>query len=293
VITATYRYFVGWDGDGDFDRPLEEISAFVFEASRETGRDFASQMSGRSKAGSCRIVLDNSDSRFSTFNVGSPLCGLALPGRRVRVTMRIGSGPDVPMWQGYLETISPSPGPMVSVSTAELTVYGVLASRCLQGRVSIPMHTDVKTGSAMTEVLDAAGFPAGDCAIDAGQGTMSRWWDSGTAIGALRDLEETEAGFLRETKDRKLAFEDRAHRPSGPHLLSQACFGGPGGLFVWSPSQGDVSKGIANHIEAEVRTFDVSEESVLWTLSGSPPSIAPGARLTIKAQFPTPTSPSG
>jgi hypothetical protein len=54
-----------------------------------------------------------------------------------------------------------------------------------------------------------------------------------------------------------------------------------------------VATGIASHIEAEVRTFDVSEESVLWTISGSPPAIGPGGRLTIKAQFPTPTSPSG
>jgi hypothetical protein len=36
VITAGYRYFVGWDSDGDFDQPLEEISSYVFEASWET-----------------------------------------------------------------------------------------------------------------------------------------------------------------------------------------------------------------------------------------------------------------
>jgi len=295
LITATYRYYADWDNDNSFGDPGEDISAYAFESSWEYGRDFASQLSGRSKAGSCRILLDNSDGRFSPFNVSSPLHGKMLPGRRVRVTMRIGAGAEIVTWQGYLESVSPIPGEVAGLATAELLAYGPLAHRCLQGRVSIPMHTDIETGAAVTEVLDAAGFPAADRAIDAGQGTMSRWWDSGTALQALRDLEETEAGFLRETKDGRVAFEDRAHRLSSPHTVPQASYGGgaPGDLFVWNPEQGDVARGIANHIEAEVRTFDVSEETVLWTLSGSPPAIAPGDTLTIKAQFPTPTSPSG
>jgi len=292
LITATYRYYVDWDGDNSFTLPGEDISAFVFEATWEYGRDYASQLNGRSKAGSCRLSLDNSDSRFSPFNVSSPIYGQMLPGRRVRVTMQIGNGSEVTMWQGFLESITPTVGPMVKVSTAELLAYGSLAHRSLQGQVSVPMHTDIKTGDAITEVLDQAQFPAGERVIDAGQGTMSRWWDQGTAIQALRDLEETEAGFLRETKDGKIAFEDRAHRLSGPHTVSQATFGG-GSLVLWNPQQNDSSKGIFNHLEAAVRSFDVSEEMVLWTLAGTPPAIAPGATLSIKGQFPNPTSQSG
>jgi hypothetical protein len=133
---------------------------------------------------------------------------------------------------------------------------------------------DPQTGDAITEVLDQAEFPAGERVIDAGQGTMSRWWDQGTAIQAFRDLEETEAGFLRETKDGKIAFEDRAHRLSGPHTASQATFGG-GNLVLWNPQQGDSSKGIFNYIEAAVRSFDVSEEMVLWTLGVRPGDATP------------------
>jgi hypothetical protein len=36
------------------------------------------------------------------------------------------------------------------------------------------MHADIKTGDAVTEVLDQAQFPAGERVIDPGQGTMSR-----------------------------------------------------------------------------------------------------------------------
>jgi hypothetical protein len=189
VITATYRYYADWDGNNSFGDPGEDISACAFEATWEYGRDFASQLSGRSKAGSCRIVLDNSDGRFSPFNVSSPLYGKMVPGRRVRVTMQIGAGAEVVMWQGYLEPVSPVPGEAPGLATAEILAYGPLAHRCLQVRVSIPMLIDIETGTAVEEVLDAAGFPAADRAIDAGQGTMSRWWDSATAIQALRDLE--------------------------------------------------------------------------------------------------------
>lgn len=165
MITATYRYYVDWDNDRSFVDPAENISAYVFEASWEYGRDFASQLSGCSKAGSCRILLDNADGRFSPFNVSSPFHGQMLPGRRVCVTMQIGAGAEVTMWQGYLEAINPSPGIVVGVSTAELVAYGVLASRCLQGRLSIPMHIDIKTGAAVDEVLDAAGFATADRAM--------------------------------------------------------------------------------------------------------------------------------
>jgi hypothetical protein len=71
LIIATYRYYVDWDGNNSFALSGEDISAFVFEASWEYGRDYASQLSGRSKAGSCRISLDNSDSCFSPFNASS------------------------------------------------------------------------------------------------------------------------------------------------------------------------------------------------------------------------------
>jgi hypothetical protein len=79
LITATYRYHADWNGNGDFSDSSEDISAFVLKASWEMGRDFASHMTGRSKARSCRIILDKSDSRFSAFITGSPLYGKVLP----------------------------------------------------------------------------------------------------------------------------------------------------------------------------------------------------------------------
>ncbi len=149
MITATYRYYADWDNEGSFSDPGENISAYAFELFWEHGRDFASQLSGRSKAGSCRTLLDNSDGRFSPFNVSSPRHGQLLPGLRVRVTMQIGAGAKVVMWQGYLESVSPIPGEVAGLATAELLAYGPLAHTCLQGRLSIPMHTAIKTGAAV------------------------------------------------------------------------------------------------------------------------------------------------
>lgn len=138
MITATYRYYVDWDGDGSFGGPGEDISAYAFESSWEYGRDFASQLNGRSKAGSCRILLDNAGSRFSPFNISSLLYGQMLPGRRVRVTMQIGGGSEVMMRQGYLESVSPSVGAVVGVSTAELLRKPATMKRWR--RPSMPTH---------------------------------------------------------------------------------------------------------------------------------------------------------
>ena len=44
MIAVTYRYYIDWNGDGDFSDANENISAFVFEASWEYGRDYASQL---------------------------------------------------------------------------------------------------------------------------------------------------------------------------------------------------------------------------------------------------------
>ncbi len=109
MITATYHYYVDWDGNNSFALPGEDISAFVFEASWEYGRDYASQLNGRSKAGSCRISLDNSDSRFSPFNASSPPYDQMLPVRRVRVTMQIRGGSEVTTGQGFLESVNRVP----------------------------------------------------------------------------------------------------------------------------------------------------------------------------------------
>lgn len=66
---------VEWDldGDGDFDDPLEDITAYLMGGESLTGRAFPSLLTGRAGPGQLRIDLLNDDGRFGFFNDASPL----------------------------------------------------------------------------------------------------------------------------------------------------------------------------------------------------------------------------
>lgn len=66
---------VEWDldNDGDFDQSEEDITAYVLNGSVRRGRDYPSQITGRSRPGSMELTLDNTDGRFNYFNASSPL----------------------------------------------------------------------------------------------------------------------------------------------------------------------------------------------------------------------------
>jgi hypothetical protein len=291
---ATYKYYVDWNNDGDFSDANEDISAYVLSSSWERGSD--SPAPGQAKAGTCRLKLDNSTSIFSPNNASSPLTSLVLPGRRVKVTMAIGLGAPVTMWAGYLETIDPTVGDVVGVSTADLTAYGVLA-QLTDAKVDLAMQTDILTGDAVDAVLDAASFPAGDRTIDSGQSKLSRFWASGSsALDLLRQLEAAEVGMLGEGKNGDLIFEDRGHRFQSPHDTVQATYG-TGTLRPWNLRQINSLPGIFNSVEARVRTFQKSEDMVLATLvdvangeGGAAIPISAGETKTIWIEVPGPDS---
>lgn len=87
-----------FDNDGDFDDPLEDVTEFVVEAESLTGRDFPSQLTGKSGPGQLKLTLRNDDGRFSYFNAASPLRQDPLSlesGRKIRIrTVEATGNPD-------------------------------------------------------------------------------------------------------------------------------------------------------------------------------------------------------
>lgn len=61
------------DGDGDFDQPEENVTAYIVDGNSRTGRDFPSQINGKAGPGSLRLTARNDDNRFNHFNTASPL----------------------------------------------------------------------------------------------------------------------------------------------------------------------------------------------------------------------------
>ena len=200
-------------------------------------------------------------------------------------------GPGKVKWQGYLDRIEPQPS-VVGHHKALLYAIGPLGF-LNQKKVHTSGNTNQLTGAAIGAVLDAAAWPAAARSVDAGESTIIRWWeDEVTAFDALRDIEEQEIGYLLESGDGKVVFEDRNHRLSAPHTTSQATWSDTAGQAIRFSDiqQMDPLKEIYNIIEIPVQRFTVGALAELWTLSQSgadSPPVLPGETIAIWATYPS------
>lgn len=200
------------------------------------------------------------------------------------------------IWSGFLKTILPTPSRR-GTSTAKLEAIGPLGY-LNENKVQVAMSTSKGTGAAIGDILDAAGWPAGDRDIDTGQTTMTRFFMARTNVmEALRIVERSEGGFIKELANGRIAFEDRHKRLKAPHLTSQATFSDVVGatLGYSNIKQSDPLPGIFNLFEITFPTFTVGSLATLWTLSesgASSPLISPGETRTFVAMYPTPSAPT-
>ena len=303
MATSTYTVQVDWGNNGVWTDAGDDITARVLSLEWSRGRDYASQLTGRSTAGSLMIRFDNSSGDYSSFNAASPLAGNILPGRKVRIQGGSGSFPytfpivfnDNPLWQGFLTRLVPEP----SLHNAHVVILEAMGplGYLNQRQIELAMATNILTSVAISNILDAVGWPAGDRTIAVGQTTMTRFWEDRKAtLEAMRDVEETEAGFLTESKDGKVVFQDRHYRLSGDPLTSQATFSDAAAapLSYSHIEQADPLPNIFNILESNVQLYTVGGLAVLWTLAesgASSPLIERGSgTLTFWAYFPNPDS---
>ena len=133
-----------------------------------------------------------------------------MPGRKVRLTGNDGST-TFTLWEGFLDRIEPVVSPK-NAKRADMTCIGPLGY-LNRFEVSTEMQTKTKTGAAFTEVLDEAGWPAGDRDIDTGIVTMAHFWaDRKATFTALRLIEDTETGNIEESADGDIRWRDRHAR---------------------------------------------------------------------------------
>jgi len=294
MSVATYQLLVDWNNDGDFADANEDVTGDVISVECSRGRDYASQLTGRASAGRLSAVLLNTSGKYASFNAASPLSGSILPGRPV--TLKTTAPAPASLWYGYLDTILPD-APVNGIPTARLEAAGpFIALGSGSKQVNPPASAGALTGTLIGTVLDAAGWSASARSIDAGRTTTGRWYAGDVvALEALRQLEDTDLGFLYEGADGALVFEDRYHRLLSDHLVSQATFtDAPGGALGYvAIQQQDALREIYNEVPAEVKTYTVAAVAVLWTLTGETPSLSPGETRTWYAQYPGPAAGNG
>ena len=305
MAAGSYTLLVDWNNDGDFTDANDDITSDVLSVSWERGRDYASQLQGKSIAGKLSATLVNTDGKYSPSNTSSALTGNILPGRTVRLL----AGPDEafpydfpisfednPKWQGKLDKIMPAPA-ATGVKTAKLTAFGTLGF-LNQFEVQLASQTNRRTDQAVGDILDDLGWTeAADRDLDTGQTTISRFWIAKKkAIDALRLVEEAESGFIRESKSGQIVFESRYHRlTEAASTTSQATFTDADGATYsyMAIAQTDPLATIVNHVEATARTFDTASIATLWThpeTGSASPTLAPGESKLFEAEFPNPSA---
>jgi hypothetical protein len=85
VATTSYALYVDWNGDGDFGDTGEVITDLLLSIDTERGKDFPSQLTGKSIAGKLVAILNNESGVYSPFLSTGDLYGNLLTGRKVQL----------------------------------------------------------------------------------------------------------------------------------------------------------------------------------------------------------------
>lgn len=108
--TATYQVYVDWDNNGNFTGDHDDISAVVQHITVERGRD--SQL-GHALAGTCEIVVKDTNGTYSPENILSVLHPNIRPKRPVYITATYQlEGEEAvvkPFFTGFISKVIPHP----------------------------------------------------------------------------------------------------------------------------------------------------------------------------------------
>lgn len=143
----TLTISIDWNHDGDYADTHDNITPYVLAAEWSLGRDTPEAI--LPPDGIARLTLDNGDRRFSPDYDSSPLYGSVQPGRRVKIEIDAGSGPEI-LWQGWLSSVEIGVG-RYGTQVALLT--------CLQGfdRLhSTPAALPLQIDQSADEIVDLA-----------------------------------------------------------------------------------------------------------------------------------------
>jgi hypothetical protein len=278
-----------------FDDPDDQLQHDARVVSWTRGRGFGTQATARSNPGKLSAVLRNDDGRYSPQNASSPLFGLLLPGRSVRYRSA-SLTQHYARWAGRLAS-SPMPSFTGDSYESAIEAEGPLAELAAGDDIDVGPFADIRTSAAVLQVLEAAGFDSSRYNIFVAPTVMTVWWARGiNPLAAVRELEDTEFGFLWERGDGVLVFDTHQTRITGPRLNSQVTFTDEPGAVqpagFLAPS--DPIDEVFNDVRVSVRPHgDPGPEEVLWTYEGPQLRLGPGASIVVTARYPQTEEPTG
>lgn len=213
-MPASWKVYTDWNADGDFVDAREDITSRVLDdrtaLTMTYGRDQARSQSP-TRVGEAAFELNNISRDYSPENSSSPLSGLVIPGRPIKVEATLGGTTYTPFFgSGDDFTVKAD----FDQRSVDITCVDGLSE--LSGlNITTQLWTGLRTGEAVHKVLDAAGWPAALRDIDVGATVMPYWWvDNADAMQALQDLVDSEGPYALVTCDSagRIVFRDRHHR---------------------------------------------------------------------------------
>jgi hypothetical protein len=168
-----------------------------------------------------------------------------------------------------------------------------------QADINPPALANLDTGAIIATLLDRAGwYGTGQTGsfrdIDTGRTTVITFVHAKDKPGAIiRKVEETENGFLRESNNGKIVFENRTRRGQSPYTTSQATFSDSPTttLFYNEIEQEEPIDFVFNALVTTIQTYSTGATGTLWRLASTGAEIPPdGGVRTFIATFPGPTA---
>lgn len=282
---ARTKLEVDWNNDGEFNEFDEDVTAYVIGALQtQRGKEYASELIGRSVAGELQVTLDNTDGRFSPFSV-DPEQAFDSPLLKVRAWLLTPITKAI--WTGYLDNIVPEGG---SWPVARLHASGVLRNFADPTSRVFPLpQTNVLPGDVINEVLDKQGHPADARNIEDGSVPVGNWFapaDGINALDAMAQMEELEFGFLYEDTNWGIGFQGRYHRNINSRTVKAIFSDDVHAVSTYEAATHRAEK-IFNAITTKVSPYTAQPLAVLWELNENVyvdnVYIGPGESLTFKA----------
>ena len=268
----------------------------------ERGRDFPSQLTGKSIAGRLVAAVNNQSGDYSPFNASGGLYGNLLPGRKVQLISEYDSGftytfpfafTNTPLWTGYVESIDPD----VRVGNAKIAMIRAIGPLGLvnQREVRIAGQANKRTDELISTILQDANWDSDDLDLETGQTTVTKYWTTQiNALKAIREIEETEPGFIYEMHDGKIKFEDRTYRGTNEDALTSVLTFSDASDRTYSYEtikQENAIDSVFNVVEATVKIYSTGSIATLWThpeSGANSPLISAGATNVYYAEYPPP-----
>ena len=261
MSTPTYGVAIDLTNDLDYLDANEDVTANVL--SRVGFRTVRGADMSRPllvpRAGEAAYELRNDAAQYSigTISAGDPT--------RIQATF---ASVTYTLFEGEIDRATQYPED--TRRSVGVVAQGVL-TQLVGKKVSTALYSELTTDVAIRHLLDAAGFPAADRALDVGKTTLAWWWlDEEDAFTALLALVNTEGpGATLYESGKVLTFKDRHHRIEDTASTAiQTTFRGTGTEPLHSApfAYDDGLKNVVNRCTVTVKRREAAALAAIWSL---------------------------